>query len=89
MVKGGMACGIIRRRGQRRKGRGIYRGGAGAQRHVRRAGEDFGDHRLVETVVSHRDQPAPVLLETIFGRVRQFAGGHFADDATLITIAIR
>jgi sigma-B regulation protein RsbU (phosphoserine phosphatase) len=53
------------------------------------AGEDFGDHRLVETVVSHRDQPAPVLLETIFGRVRQFAGGHFADDATLITIAIR
>ncbi len=53
------------------------------------AGEDFGDHRLVETVVSHRDQPAVALLETIFGRVRQFAGGHFADDATLITIAIR
>jgi sigma-B regulation protein RsbU (phosphoserine phosphatase) len=53
------------------------------------AGEDFGDHRLVETVVSHRDQSAPALLETIFGRARQFAGGHFADDATLITIAIR
>jgi phosphoserine phosphatase RsbU/P len=53
------------------------------------AGADFGDERLVETVVLHRDQPAAVLLDTIFGRVRDFTGGRFTDDATLITIAIR
>jgi phosphoserine phosphatase RsbU/P len=52
------------------------------------AGDDFGDERLVETVVSHRNQPAAVLLETIFTKVRDFTGGPFADDATLITIAI-
>lgn len=53
------------------------------------AGDDFGDERLVETVVTHRGLPAPILLDTIFGRVREFTGGRFADDATLITIAIR
>jgi len=53
------------------------------------AGVDFGDEQLVQTVVSHRDQPAAVLLDTIFGRVREFTGGRFADDATLITVAIR
>jgi sigma-B regulation protein RsbU (phosphoserine phosphatase) len=53
------------------------------------AGVDFGDEQLVQTVVSHRDQPAAVLLDTIFGRVPEFTGGRFADDATLITVAIR
>jgi len=52
------------------------------------AGADFGDQRLVETVVLHRDQPAAALLETVFAQVREFTGGHFTDDATLITIAI-
>jgi phosphoserine phosphatase RsbU/P len=53
------------------------------------AGAEFGDEQLVETVVLHRDQPAAALLEKVFGRVREFTGGHFRDDATLITIAIR
>jgi serine phosphatase RsbU (regulator of sigma subunit) len=52
-------------------------------------GDDFGDDRLVETVVLHREQPAALLLDTIFNRVREFTGGRFSDDATLITIAIR
>lgn len=52
-------------------------------------GDDFGDARLVETVVLHRGQPAAVLLDAIFSRVREFTGGRFTDDATLITIAIR
>jgi sigma-B regulation protein RsbU (phosphoserine phosphatase) len=52
------------------------------------AGIDFGDDQLVETVVSHRGLPASVLLETVFARVREFTGGRFTDDATLITIAI-
>jgi sigma-B regulation protein RsbU (phosphoserine phosphatase) len=53
------------------------------------AGIDFGDEQLVETVVSYRDQTAAALLEKVFARVREFTGGHFTDDATLITIAIR
>jgi serine phosphatase RsbU (regulator of sigma subunit) len=39
--------------------------------------------------VLHRDQPAAALLEKVFERVREFTGSRFADDATLITIAIR
>ena len=53
------------------------------------AGIDFGDEQLVETVVLHRDLPAAALLEQVFARVREFTGGCFTDDATLITIAIR
>ena len=29
------------------------------------------------------------LLEQVFAKVREFTGGRFTDDATLITIAIR
>jgi sigma-B regulation protein RsbU (phosphoserine phosphatase) len=52
-------------------------------------GHDFGDDRLVESVVAHRRQSAAALLDTVFGCVREFAGGRFRDDATLITVAIR
>jgi sigma-B regulation protein RsbU (phosphoserine phosphatase) len=52
------------------------------------AGMDFGDEQLVETVVLHRDRPAAALLDTVFARVREFTGGRFTDDATLITIAV-
>jgi sigma-B regulation protein RsbU (phosphoserine phosphatase) len=51
-------------------------------------GVDFGDEQLVETVVRHRRQPAGDLLDTVFSRVRDFTGGRFTDDATLIAIAI-
>jgi len=51
-------------------------------------GVDFGDERLVETVVTHRDRPASELLNAVFERVREFTAGAFADDATLITVAI-
>jgi sigma-B regulation protein RsbU (phosphoserine phosphatase) len=53
------------------------------------AGLDFGDERLVETVVLHRDQPASGLLEKVFDRVREFTGSRFTDDATLVTVAVR
>ena len=52
------------------------------------AGVDFGDEQLVETVVTHRGESAAALLDTVFARVRDFTGGRFSDDATLITIAI-
>jgi sigma-B regulation protein RsbU (phosphoserine phosphatase) len=51
-------------------------------------GIDFGDDRLVETVVMHRGQPAAALLDAIFSRARAFTGGVFTDDATLIAVAI-
>jgi phosphoserine phosphatase RsbU/P len=51
-------------------------------------GVDFGDEQLVETVVRHRRQPAHELLDTVFSRVRDFTGGRFTDDATLIAIAV-
>lgn len=52
-------------------------------------GVDFGDDRLVEIVVAHRGQAAAALSNTIFTRVREFTGGRFSDDATLIVIAIQ
>jgi phosphoserine phosphatase RsbU/P len=52
------------------------------------AGVDFGDDQLVDTVRSNREHPAQTLLEKVFTRVREFSGGRFSDDATLITIAI-
>jgi sigma-B regulation protein RsbU (phosphoserine phosphatase) len=52
------------------------------------AGNDFGDDRLVELVVRHRSLPAGGLLDTLFASVREFTGGPFKDDATLIAIAV-
>ena len=49
---------------------------------------DFGDERLVDAVVTHRDRPASELLNAVFERAREFTAGAFADDATLITVAI-
>jgi sigma-B regulation protein RsbU (phosphoserine phosphatase) len=51
-------------------------------------GREFGDDRLVELVVAHRDRSAPELLDTVFREVSAFTGGMFADDATLISVAI-
>jgi serine phosphatase RsbU (regulator of sigma subunit) len=39
-------------------------------------------------VVAHRDRPAPELLDAIFREVSAFTGGVFADDATLISVAV-
>jgi phosphoserine phosphatase RsbU/P len=51
-------------------------------------GREFGDDRLVEMVVAHRDRPAAELLDAIFRDVSAFTGGVFADDATLISVAV-
>lgn len=51
-------------------------------------GVDFGDDRLVDTIVTHRDRPASELLNAVFERAREFTAGAFADDATLITVGI-
>jgi sigma-B regulation protein RsbU (phosphoserine phosphatase) len=51
-------------------------------------GREFGDDRLVELVVEHRHRSAPELLDAVFREVHAFTGGVFADDATLISIAV-
>lgn len=50
-------------------------------------GREFGDDRLVDLVVAHRHQSAPELLDSLFREVSAFTG-VFADDATLISVAI-
>jgi sigma-B regulation protein RsbU (phosphoserine phosphatase) len=51
-------------------------------------GAEFGDERLVDTVVRHRHEPANRILDATFDEVSRFTGGAFADDATLISVAI-
>jgi phosphoserine phosphatase RsbU/P len=51
-------------------------------------GREFGDDRLVELVVAHRDRPAADLLDAVFRQVSAFTGGVFADDATIISVAV-
>jgi phosphoserine phosphatase RsbU/P len=51
-------------------------------------GREFGEDRLVELVVAHRHLPAPALLDSVFADVSAFTRGVFADDATLISVAI-
>ena len=51
-------------------------------------GREFGDDRLVELAVAHRHQSAPELLDSLFREVSAFTRGVFADDATLISVAI-
>ncbi len=54
----------------------------------RNDGEQFGDERLVETIVEHRRDPAQGLLDAILDAVSVFTGGAFQDDATLVAVAI-
>jgi serine phosphatase RsbU (regulator of sigma subunit) len=42
----------------------------------------------VDTVVRHRHEPANRILDATFDEVSRFTGGAFADDATLISVAI-
>lgn len=51
-------------------------------------GLEFGDDRLVELVQAHRHLPASELLDAVFRQVNTFTAGRFADDATLIALAI-
>jgi serine phosphatase RsbU (regulator of sigma subunit) len=46
--------------------------------------QEFGEHRLAETVVAHRARPLPELLDAVYGAVRRFSVGEQADDQTLL-----
>jgi sigma-B regulation protein RsbU (phosphoserine phosphatase) len=51
-------------------------------------GEEFGDTRLVDTVLAQRHASARAAIDAIFDRVRDFTAGVFRDDATLIAVAV-
>jgi phosphoserine phosphatase RsbU/P len=50
--------------------------------------EEFGDKRLIETVLEHRDQDAEKMQKNILKAVHDFCDGSWQDDATLIVIAV-
>jgi serine phosphatase RsbU (regulator of sigma subunit) len=52
-------------------------------------GLEFGDDRLLETVVRHRSSNADGMLRGLFDEVTRFAGRHLRDDATAIAVVIR
>jgi serine phosphatase RsbU (regulator of sigma subunit) len=52
-------------------------------------GEEFGESRLIETMLAQRHQPVPALLETIVATVRKFSDGEQADDITLVLARCR
>ena len=52
-------------------------------------GLEFGDDRLLETVVRHRSSNADGMLRGLFDAVTRFGGRHLRDDATAIAVVIR
>jgi serine phosphatase RsbU (regulator of sigma subunit)/catechol 2,3-dioxygenase-like lactoylglutathione lyase family enzyme len=48
------------------------------------AGDDFGVHRLIESLRRHREQAAPVLVAAIVDDVKKFSPHEQSDDMTLI-----
>lgn len=55
----------------------------------RRAGEDFGDERIIDVVRSHRELGAAELQEKIVEAITSFTSGSFGDDVTLVVIAAK
>ena len=52
-------------------------------------GLEFGDDRLLETVVRYRMSDPDRLLRGLFDEVASFAGRYLRDDATAVAMAIR
>jgi len=53
------------------------------------AGEEFGEHRLVESLRRHRDQLSSVLVASIIEDVKTFSPHEQSDDMTLIIAKCR
>jgi phosphoserine phosphatase RsbU/P len=51
-----------------------------------RAGEEFGESRLVQTLRDLLQLPAEQLKDAVVNAVRQFSGGEQADDITLVVV---
>ncbi len=50
--------------------------------------DEFGDDRLIQIVRANRTLGAPALVEAIIGDVTRFTGGTFADDVTVVVLAL-
>ena len=53
------------------------------------AGEEFGEQRLVEAVMRHRDQPAESIVRSVIADVQRFSPQEQHDDITLIVAKCR
>jgi len=53
------------------------------------AGEEFGVHRLIESLRRHREQPSPGLVASIVDDVRKFSPHEQSDDITLVVAKCR
>jgi serine phosphatase RsbU (regulator of sigma subunit)/catechol 2,3-dioxygenase-like lactoylglutathione lyase family enzyme len=53
------------------------------------AGEEFGEHRLIEALRRYRHQPSESLVDSIVGEVRRFSPREQHDDITLIIAKCR
>jgi len=53
------------------------------------AGEDFGEARLIETLLRHRAKPPKAMVGAVVDEVRQFSAGVQHDDITLMIAAAR
>jgi hypothetical protein len=60
---------------------GLAEAGIGALR-------EFGDDRLVDAVVRHRDRGAAALVELLFAEVHAWAGPRLEDDATALALGV-
>jgi hypothetical protein len=56
---------------------------------ARQGEEDFGDDRLIQLLLAHRHLGARELQDRIVDAIRDFTGGDFNDDVTLVVIAAR
>jgi serine phosphatase RsbU (regulator of sigma subunit)/catechol 2,3-dioxygenase-like lactoylglutathione lyase family enzyme len=53
------------------------------------AGEEFGEHRLIESLRQHREKAAGVLVASIVDDVKKFSPHEQSDDITLIVAKCR
>ena len=60
----------------------------GLSEHATASGEEFGESRLVETVLAHRENPASELCDAIVAAAVAHSGSRFEDDLTLLIAAI-
>lgn len=51
-------------------------------------GEEFGEQGLLSLLEKHRAWPAAAIQEKIAAAITEFSGGHLADDATLLVLAV-
>lgn len=50
------------------------------------SGEDFGEDRLLQSLLNQRTDDAEALLQTVKTTVTEFSGGNFQDDMTMIAL---